>query len=178
LGVSLIFDNEVLQCFTPLFVIFDTKTVLTLFRFGSTFGHMNSITSILLSTYTQVSTTVLKLQIQSSYWMQKYSFFFREAPHVCHFFYLLRIDFVKYCFFFEPSSGYEPHLTKKIEISGWSVRFYRILIWQIVFCKICFFVWFVGGSSRLVGAVHTIFFLSYFKSRLVIQKLLFSQLQQ
>jgi len=44
-------------------------------QFGSKFGHMKfNYKHIIVHTYTQVSTTVLKLQI--SYWMQKYSFFF------------------------------------------------------------------------------------------------------
>lgn len=44
-------------------------------QFGSKFGHMKfNYKHITVHTYTQVSTTVLKLQI--SYWMQKYSFFF------------------------------------------------------------------------------------------------------
>jgi len=102
--------------------------------------------------------------------MQKYSFFFPWGPSSSRSFLKSRLNFVKYCFFFEPFSGYEPHLTKKLEISGWSVRFYRILIWQIVFCGLFLCLW----GSRFGGQRCSYNnFSSYFKSRLVIQNYYF-----
>jgi hypothetical protein len=102
--------------------------------------------------------------------MQKYSFFYPWGPSSSRSFLKSRLNFVKYCFFFEPFSGYEPHLTKKLEISGWSVRFYRILIWQIVFCGLFLCLW----GSRFGGQRCSYNnFSSYFKSRLVIQNYYF-----
>jgi len=72
--------------------------------------------------------------------------------------------FVKYCFLFWAFFRVQTTFDKKIEISGWTVRFYRILIWQIVFCKFVFFVC-LGGYITFGGTCSYSFLSSYFKSQ-------------
>lgn len=93
----------------------------------------------------------LKLHIQDSYWMQKYSYFYPWLCPSCKFLWFCgcgalpmwvwpyhlffssnyKVDFFLFCFFAPFFAGYfKPHLTKKIEISG--VKLYSVFLGSFV----------------------------------------------
>ena len=143
----MVFKLAPLLTFLFQFLWNQTTIIFFLFSFGSSkscgfYNYKHFIGPI----YTL---NVLKLHIQDSYWMQKYSYFYPWLCPSCkvlwfflawhstyvgmayHLFFV-KVDFFLFCFLHLFPGYFKPHLTKKIEISG--VKLYS------VFRLVCLFV--------------------------------------